>query len=114
LEIARLAAAANVAGRAAVVCAITHLRETRDCVRARLRRFMEVHLHCPVDVAARRDRKGQYALARSGRLANFVGVTEPYEVSEHPELTLDTALLSEDECASRLISAALRFIEGPP
>ena len=52
--------------------------------------FVEVHVATGIEECERRDPKGLYAKARSGELADFTGVSAPYEVPEHPELRLAT------------------------
>lgn len=112
LELGRLAGACNRKGKIAIVCAISHVKEIRDTVRRQLGAFMEVYLQCPVAVCARRDPKGHYARARTGQYDHFIGVTEPYQVSEHPELVLDTATLSVEACAEELHARALEFLRA--
>ena len=99
----------NDAGTAVVVTGITARKETRQEIRTRLPRFMEVHLDCPVEVCAKRDYKGHYTKAFDGSIGDFVGVSMPYEASENPELTLDTANDSVDDCARSLLECASRF-----
>lgn len=38
-----------------------------------------------------------------GEIANFTGISSPYEYPINPELTLDTAMLSIDDCVARVI-----------
>jgi bifunctional enzyme CysN/CysC len=67
-------------------------------------RCLVVHLSAPVEVCRTRDTQGQYALADSGELANFPGVTAPYEVPESPDLVLPTHELTIDASVDRLIA----------
>jgi adenylylsulfate kinase-like enzyme len=52
--------------------------------------------------------KGLYARARRGELKNFTGIDDPYEIPEHPELTLDTRNATVEECVARVLR---RFAE---
>ena len=52
--------------------------------------FVEVHVATSVEECARRDVKGLYEKAFSGELAEFTGVSDPYEEPESPELRLET------------------------
>ena len=63
-----------------------------------------VHLSAPVEVCRERDTEGQYARADSGELANFPGVSAPYEVPEQPDLELPTHELDVDTCVDRLLA----------
>jgi sulfate adenylyltransferase len=61
--------------------------------------FIEVHVSTPLDVCESRDRKGLYAKARQGLIPEFTGVSDPYEIPEHPELRIDTTAISPMEAA---------------
>jgi adenylylsulfate kinase len=112
LETASMALEHNQQGYITIVATIAHVRSTRDRVRERIPNFMEVYLVCPVEVCAKRDRKGHYAKANAGLLDNFVGVTEPYQRSEQVELTLDTYRKNVEECSSILLRETLSFLGG--
>ncbi len=51
--------------------------------------FVEVHVSTTLDVCEARDRKGLYAQARAGKIAQFTGISDPYEAPQQPELRLD-------------------------
>ncbi|HVY65643.1 MAG TPA: bifunctional sulfate adenylyltransferase/adenylylsulfate kinase [Gammaproteobacteria bacterium] len=65
--------------------------------------FIEVHVATPIEVCEARDRKGLYAKARAGILKGFTGIDDPYEVPEKPEMRLDTADVTPDMSAHRII-----------
>ena len=67
-------------------------------------RCLIVHLSAPVEVCRERDTQGQYALADSGELTNFPGVTAPYEAPESPDLVVPTHELTIDACVDQLIA----------
>ena len=52
--------------------------------------FIEVYVSTPVEECEKRDVKGLYKKARTGEIPNFTGISSPYEVPEHPEVTIDT------------------------
>jgi len=66
--------------------------------------FLEVYVDTPLGVAEARDPKGLYAKARRGELRNFTGIDSPYEPPEQPELRLNTAALTVDEAAERVLA----------
>ena len=66
--------------------------------------FLEVFVDVPLDVAESRDPKGLYAKARRGELKNFTGIDSPYEPPESAELRLDTAALSAEAAAERVVA----------
>jgi sulfate adenylyltransferase len=65
--------------------------------------FIEIHVSTPLEVCETRDRKGLYALARSGKLKEFTGISDPYETPEVPELRIDTSDIEPDEAVQRIV-----------
>ncbi len=83
------------AGMIVLVPVISPYRRDREAVRgvhsdAGLP-FYEVYVATPIEVCEERDPKGLYAKARAGKLRNFTGVSDPYEVPLNPDLMIDTA-----------------------
>jgi bifunctional enzyme CysN/CysC len=69
--------------------------------------FCEVFVDASLEIAEGRDPKGLYRKARAGELANFTGIGSPYESPAHPELRIDTAVISAEE-GSDMVIAHLR------
>ncbi|MBK8726033.1 MAG: adenylyl-sulfate kinase [Holophagaceae bacterium] len=90
-----------------VVSLISPSRSARDFARGLCGSFVEIHLATPLEECERRDTKGLYRKARQGELANFTGISAPYEAPEHPELVLDTTSLSVED-ATRTVLDHLR------
>jgi len=65
--------------------------------------FIEIHVATPLEVCEERDRKGLYAKARAGILKEFTGISDPYEVPENPEMVINTADMSPDLAAHRIM-----------
>ncbi len=65
--------------------------------------FLETHVSTPIEVCEERDRKGLYAKARAGQIKGFTGIDDPYEVPENAEIVIDTAELSPDLAAHRIL-----------
>lgn len=65
--------------------------------------FIEVFVNTPLTVCEARDPKGLYIKARSGELKQFTGIDSPYEQPLDPELSLDTSVLSVNECVAQLL-----------
>ena len=67
----------------------------RDRVRGLLPpgRFIEVFVSADDETRRSRDPKGLYARARTGKVADFTGVSAPYEEPASPELTIATGNL---------------------
>jgi bifunctional enzyme CysN/CysC len=86
---------------------ISPYQEDRDRIRELLPegRFFEVHVDCPLEVCKERDTKGLYEKAEKGEIANFTGVSAPYEAPEDPELVIDTDQDDVEACADQIIEA---------
>ena len=65
--------------------------------------FIETYVSTPIEVCEERDRKGLYAKARAGQIKGFTGIDDPYEVPERAEIIIDTAELSPDLAAHRIL-----------
>src|SRR5215813_11758740 len=70
-------------GVGVVASFISPYREARDKVRQETTNFIEVFVDAPIQVCEDRDVKGMYAKARKGEIANFTGVSDPYEAPEN-------------------------------
>ncbi|WP_428307528.1 sulfate adenylyltransferase subunit CysN [Lacipirellula sp.] len=104
----RSAEAAKLLNDAGLICVAAFLAP-EESVRLKAaevvgrERFLVVHLDAPVDVCRARDQEGLYSKADSGEIANFPGVSAPYETPKKPDLVLDTAKLPVDECVKQVL-----------
>ena len=93
-------------GGIAICAPIAPYASTRKSVRERVEAygtFVEVHVATPLEVCEQRDRKGLYKLARAGKIKEFTGISDPYEVPEDPEVRLDTDEATVDNCAHQVL-----------
>ncbi|WP_424178838.1 bifunctional sulfate adenylyltransferase/adenylylsulfate kinase [Yoonia sp. TsM2_T14_4] len=93
-------------GGIAICAPIAPYATTRRAVREDVEQFgafIEVHVATSIEECERRDRKGLYKLARAGKIAEFTGISDPYDVPDHPELRLDTENQSVDGCAHQVL-----------
>lgn len=103
-RVAQIAARALETDTLPVIALVSPLRRARAAAQAILgSAFLEVYVDAPVDVCAARDVKGMYAAARQGTLANFTGISSPYEPPVAPHLHLATASEDPATSADRLI-----------
>ena len=65
--------------------------------------FITVFVDCPLSVCQKRDVKGMYAKALTGKIVGFTGVDSPYENPINPDLTLHTNDKSVLDCTESLI-----------
>jgi bifunctional enzyme CysN/CysC len=93
------------AGLIVLVSFISPFRAERRMARDHLAvgEFVEVHVDTTLEVAEARDRKGLYAKARRGELANFTAIDSPYEIPENPEIHIDTSRVSPEQAADTII-----------
>ena len=91
-------------GVAVIVAAISPYREIRDEVRETIGDFIEVHVHASLDELVRRDVKGLYEKAIRGEIANFTGVSDPYEAPHEPDVLLDTEQEAVEESVAKVLA----------
>ena len=105
-EVAKLMADA---GLIVLTAFISPFKAERDMVRALLPQgeFVEIFIDTPLDVAEDRDVKGLYAKARAGEIAEFTGISSPYEAPERPEIRIDTTKETAEQAASRIVEHVL-------
>jgi len=101
-EMARLFVEAGVI---ALTAFISPYRTDRERLRARIGSadFVEIYCRCSLEECERRDRKGIYRRARLGEIADFTGISAPYENPLAPDLTLDTATSSITACVAEVL-----------
>ena len=106
-EVAKLMADA---GLIVLVSFISPFRDERRMARELMEEgeFIEIFVDTPLDECARRDPKGLYEKALAGKIANFTGVSSPYEAPEKPELHLETVGYEPIELALRIE----QFLDG--
>jgi len=91
-------------GVVAIASAISPYREVRDEVRKNIGDFIEVYVRCPIPVLAERDVKGLYKKALKGELANFTGVSDPYEEPLKPEVVVETDKETVDQSLQKIVA----------
>jgi adenylyl-sulfate kinase len=105
-------------GVVAVTAAISPYRDVRDEVRRDVTKagagFVEVFVHCPVEVLAERDVKGLYRKALAGEIKNFTGVSDPYEAPVSPDVVVDTSKESIPESVAKIMAKLdeLGYVRG--
>ena len=107
-EVARLMVDA---GLIVMTAFISPFRSERAMARGQMAdgEFIEIHVNTPLAVAEERDVKGLYKKARRGEIANFTGISSPYEAPEAPEIVVNTHTQTAEE-AAELIVARLKAL----
>ncbi len=75
--------------------------------------FVLVHVSTPLEVCEARDRKGLYARARANEIADFTGVSSPYEVADDADVTIDTSEIGVDAAVARVCGALEAALAAP-
>ena len=92
-------------GVAVITSAISPYRDTRDQVRSQTGNFVEVYVKCPIDELVKRDVKGLYEKALRGEIANFTGVSDPYEEPLNPEVLVESDKETVADSLARIVAA---------
>jgi len=106
LRIGYVASEITKNGGIAICAPIAPYESTRAQVRDMIEPlggFLEIHVSTSLEVCEGRDRKGLYAKARAGLIKEFTGIDDPYETPNKAELVLDTADMSPDEAAHKIL-----------
>ena len=86
-----------------VVAFVSPYRQMRSFARSICPEFLEVYVKCPVEECIRRDVKGMYKQAMAGKIEHFTGVSDVYEEPETPEVTVETDVISLDQCLKQIV-----------
>ncbi len=86
-----------------IVAFVSPYRSIRNYARKQLAKFTEVYIKCPLEICKNRDVKGLYQKAIRGEIKDFTGISHPYEVPTHPELTVDTQNYSVSKCTKMIM-----------
>ena len=106
-----VAAEAARAGGIAIAAPIAPFAEGRALAReaAAGLPFLLVYINTPLEVCEQRDRKGLYAKARAGEIAEFTGISSPYEAPVDADLVIDASTVSAYD-AAELVKERLKTI----
>jgi adenylyl-sulfate kinase len=70
--------------------------------------FIEVFINTPLEECERRDIKGLYAKARAGEIANFTGISAPYEKPTAANIEIDTTKVTVSEA----VAIIMKYIDS--
>ena len=88
---------------------ISDRQNARDIIGAG--NFVEIYVSTPMEECEKRDVKGLYQKARDGKIPNFTGIGSPYEIPEHPEITIDTSRYSIEEATEYLMEELKKYLD---
>jgi adenylylsulfate kinase len=90
-------------GVVVIVSAITPYQEMREYARNKIHSFAEIYVDCPLEECEKRDVKGLYARARRNEICHFTGISDPYELPENPDITINTTKATVEENSHKII-----------
>ena len=93
------------AGIITIAAFVSPLKAHREMIRniVGINNFIEVFVDTPLEVCEQRDVKGLYAKARKGEIADFTGISAPYEAPENADITINTQELTIEEATDKLL-----------
>lgn len=114
LRIAFVAALLTRHGVAVITAAISPYAAAREQAREMIGNFVEVYVRCDLEELVRRDVKGLYKKALSGEIANFTGVSDPYEAPQRPDITVDSGRETVEESVAKIVALleARGYLQG--
>ena len=103
-RVAEVAKLMNDAGMIVITAFISPFRQDRSMARNIIGEgvFQEIYVSTDLTTCEARDPKGLYKKARAGKVAEFTGISSPYEPPEKPALAINTASLNHAEALSQL------------
>ena len=73
--------------------------------------FIEIYINASIETCEERDIKGLYKKARKGEIANFTGISSPFEAPRNPQIEINTSKLSIDESVQKVLDYILPIIK---
>ena len=93
---------------------ISPYREDRKRMRAIAPElFHNIYIKASLAACEKRDSKGLYKQARAGKIAEFTGISAPYEEPENPDFIVDTETMSIEESVSALVKYVEHHLVDP-
>ena len=102
-----------------IIDATGNKRKYRDDCRAKVKRFFEVYLRCPLETCIERESSRQetymapkdiYVKAKTSEHSTVPGLGEPYEAPKAPEVLVDSNILSPEE----IVRIIIEFVQKTP
>lgn len=94
------------AGLITLAAFISPLKEDRKLVRETIgsEQFVEIFVDTSLEECQRRDVKGLYEKARTGKIENFTGISAPYEAPVNPDIHIKTEEDTLDMAVDKIIA----------
>lgn len=72
--------------------------------------YIEIFVSTPLAECEKRDVKGLYQKARAGEIANFTGISSPYEAPKNPDIEIDTSNYSLEDATEYIVKEILKVL----
>src|SRR6185295_1820430 len=108
----RLGYVANLLTRnqvATLVAAVSPYKTAREENRRAVGRYILFYVTGPTEKLIERDSTGKYKKALAGEIPNFIGITEPYEPPNAPEVTIHSDTESVEDGGRKVFQALLNL-----
>ena len=94
-------------------CFISPTEEIRSSAKAIIgaENFKEIYIDTPLSVCEERDTKGLYKKARAGEIADFTGISSPFEAPKKPEIHIHTENRTPEQSAEEILKQIIPMIE---
>ncbi|MFH1594014.1 MAG: adenylyl-sulfate kinase [Candidatus Omnitrophota bacterium] len=102
-RIAHVAKLFNKSGIFVIASFVSPTIELRGMVKKIVGNFKLVYVKCNLDECERRDVKGMYKRARRGEIAQFTGVSAPFEEPKTANIVIDTKKNDIETCVEHII-----------
>ncbi len=113
-RVGEVAALFAQAGVIVITSFISPYNEDRERARATAAEYFNlIHIKASVETCEDRDTKGLYKKARAGKIADFTGISAPYEEPKDCDLVVDTAVLSIEESVALLMNYVQKQLVEP-
>ncbi|MBS8121464.1 adenylyl-sulfate kinase [Candidatus Vampirococcus lugosii] len=81
---------------------ISPYKQDRQEIKKSTTNFIEVYIATPLEICEKRDVKGLYKKARTGKINNFTGISDPYEIPTNPDIEIKTQNQTIEESVNQL------------
>ena len=114
-RVGEVAALMSRSGLVVITAFISPYRSDRARARkATGNRYHEIYVKADLATCESRDPKGLYAKARAGEIADFTGISAPYEAPDAPELEVDTMALDVDAGVESIVEYVRGRFDAEP
>jgi adenylylsulfate kinase len=73
--------------------------------------YIEIFVDTPLVICEKRDIKGLYKKARTGEIANFTGISAPYEKPNNPDIVVRTIEETAEQAVERILELIKKKLE---